>query len=178
MALQLSTERLRLRPWAESDVDDYRALVAERGNGEPSVADIRERIQTQLAATAQTGLALLPIRRRLEGDFIGYCGLFVGRASFDEPEVAYELLQHVHGRGYATEAAHAVLGAAIATGRTRLWSTVGRWNKPSLRVLEKLGFRRDHVTTKDGGDEVVWLARPLPRSEGPLVLDERLSSCR
>src|SRR5580700_5527285 len=131
MPFHLSTQRLRLRPWAESDVDDYRALVAERGNGVPSVADVQERIATQLAATAQTGLALLPICRRLEGDFIGYCGLTVGRSSIDEPEIAYELFQRVHGRGYATEAARAVLDAAVATGRTRLWSTVGSWNTPS-----------------------------------------------
>jgi len=162
MTFYLSTERLRLRPWAESDVDEYRALVTERGNGVPSVAEIRERIATQLAATAQTGLALLPICRRLEGDFIGYCGLIVGRSSIDQPEIAYELFRRAHGRGYATEAARAVLDAAIATGRTRLWSTVGSWNTPSLRVLEKLGFKRDHVTTKEDGDEVIWLTRVLP----------------
>jgi len=162
MALHLGTERLRLRPWVESDVDGYRALVTERGNGEPSVANIREHIASQLATTAQTGIALLPICRRLEGDFIGYCGLVVGRSSINEPEIAYELFQRAHGHGYATEAARAVLDAAIATGRTRLWSTVGSWNSPSLRVLEKLGFKRDHVTTKDDGDEVVWLTRVLP----------------
>ena len=162
MAFKLRTERLRLRHWAETDVDEYRALVRERGNGVPSVATIQERIATQLAATAQTGIALLPIFRRLEGDFIGYCGLIVGRSSLDEPEIAYELFQRARGRGYATEAARAVLDAAIATGRTRLWSTVGSWNTPSLRVLEKLEFERDHVTTKDDGDELVWLTRVLP----------------
>ncbi len=162
MTFHLSTDRLWLRLWAESDVDEYRALIAERGNGVPSVADIQERIATQLAATAQTGLALLPIFRRLEGDFIGYCGLIVGRSSIDEPEIAYELFQHARGRGYATEAARAILDTAVATGRTRLWSTVGSWNTPSLRVLEKLGFKRDHVTTKDDRDEVVWLTRVLP----------------
>jgi RimJ/RimL family protein N-acetyltransferase len=162
MAFHLSTERLLLRPWAESDVDEYRALVTERGNGVPSVAHIRERIATQLAATAQTGIALLPICRRLEGDFIGYCGLIVGRSSVDEPEIAYELLQRAHERGYATEAAGAVLVAASATGRTRLWATVGSWNTPSFRVLEKLGFERDHVTTEDDAGEVVWLTRVLP----------------
>jgi len=82
------------------------------------------RITTQLAAREQTGLALLPIFRRGEGDFIGYGGLIVGNASVDEPEIAYELLQRAHGCGYATEAARAVLEAAIATGRTRLWATV------------------------------------------------------
>lgn len=52
--------------------------------------------------------------------------------------------------------------AANATGRTRLWSTVGSWNTPSLRVLEKLGFHRDHVTMKDDGTDVVWLTRTVP----------------
>ena len=162
MAFHLTTERLRLRPWAESDIDEYRALVTERGDGMPSPTNIRERIATQLAATAQTGIAMLRICRRFECDFIGHCGLIIGRSSLNEPEIAYELLQRAHGRGYATEAARAVLDAAIATGRTRLWSTVGSWNTPSLRVLEKLGFERDHVTTKDDGSEVVWLTRVLP----------------
>jgi RimJ/RimL family protein N-acetyltransferase len=162
MVSWLSTERLKLRPWMGTDVDEYRALVAERGDGVPAVEDIRDRIVTQLAATAQTGIALLPVCRRVEGDFVGYCGLIIGRSTLDEPEIAYELLQRVHGHGYATEAARAVLDAAIATGRTRLWSTVGSWNSASLRVLEKLGFQRDHLTTKDDGSEVVWLARQLP----------------
>ena len=43
----------------------------------------------------------------------------------------------------------------------RLWATVGACNTPSFRVLEKLGFERDHVSTEDVG-EVVWLTRALP----------------
>jgi RimJ/RimL family protein N-acetyltransferase len=162
MKVHLMTERLRLRPWDPSDVDEYRALMTERGDGVPSVVDVRERVAAQLATTVQTGLALLAVCRRQEGDFIGYCGLTVHRSSFDEPEIAFELFQSARGLGYATEAGQAVLGAAIATGRTRLWATVGSWNTPSFRVLEKLGFKRDHVTTKDDGEEVVWLTRMLP----------------
>ena len=95
--------------------------------------------------------------------FTLHCGLVVGRASVDEPEIAYELFRRVHGYGYATEAARVVVGAAVATGRKRLWSTVGTWNAPSLRVLEKLGFHRDHVDPDhDGRGEVIWLTRALP----------------
>jgi RimJ/RimL family protein N-acetyltransferase len=104
---------------------------------------------------------VLAINRRDVGDFIGYCGLVVGRSSIDEPEIAYELFRRVHGHGYATEAASAVLQAAIATGRRRLWSTVRSWNAPSFRVLDKLGFERDHVSTDERG-EIVWLTRTLP----------------
>ncbi|MFG3138094.1 GNAT family N-acetyltransferase [Streptomyces sp. NPDC048211] len=161
MAFHLETERLILRPWAESDAVEFSALLAERGKGTPTVERARTSIATLLAGTETTGFALLPIQRRAEGDFIGYCGLIIGRSTVEEPEIAYELFQRVHGHGYATEAARAVLDAAAATGRKRLWSTVGAWNTPSLRVLEKLGFARDHMTTDDSG-EVVWLTRSLP----------------
>lgn len=160
MPFHLETERLCLRPWAESDAEPLRDLQSERGNGTPTLEHTRAVIAKQLAAAATTGIALLPIERRNEGDFIGYWGLIVGRTTVEEPEIAYELFRRVHGHGYATEAATAVLGAATATGRQRLWSTVGTWNTPSLRVLEKLGFERDHVSTEDSGD-VVWLTRAL-----------------
>ncbi|WIY06380.1 GNAT family N-acetyltransferase [Amycolatopsis mongoliensis] len=160
MPVPLETARLILRPWAASDAGALSALHAERGNGTPPVEHTRELIAKQLAATAKTGIALLPVLRRDEGDFIGYCGLIIGRCTAEEPEIAYELFRRAHGRGYATEAAGAVLEAAKATGRKRLWSTVGAGNTASLRVLEKLGFARDHVSTEHNG-EVVWLTRSL-----------------
>ncbi|MGW0837345.1 GNAT family N-acetyltransferase [Streptomyces prunicolor] len=161
MPFHLETERLVLRPWAESDAAEFCALLAERGKETPTVERIRTAIAELLTATESTGIALLPIQRRAEGDFIGYCGLIIGRSSVEEPEIAYELFQRAQGHGYATEAAGAVLDAAVATGRKRLWATVGAWNTPSFRVLEKLGFERDHVSTEDSG-EVVWLTRSLP----------------
>ncbi|WP_406864680.1 GNAT family N-acetyltransferase [Streptomyces sp. HUAS MG47] len=161
MSFHLETERLILRPWAESDAAEFSALLSERGKGTPPVERIRKSIGELLAATEDTGIALLPIQRRDEGDFIGYCGLIIGRTTLEEPEIAYELFQRVHGNGYATEAARAVLEAAAATGRKRLWSTVATWNTASLRVLEKLGFERDHVSTEESG-EVAWLTRNLP----------------
>ncbi|MFE7553312.1 GNAT family N-acetyltransferase [Streptomyces gardneri] len=161
MAFHLETERLMLRPWRESDAAEFTDLLSERDKGTFTVERTRTGIVELLAATEETGIALLPIQRREEGDFIGYCGLIIGRATLDEPEIAYELFKHAHGRGYATEAAAAVVEAAAATGRTRLWSTVGTWNTPSLRVLEKLDFERDHLSMEENG-EVVWLTRSLP----------------
>ncbi|MFE1905625.1 GNAT family N-acetyltransferase [Streptomyces gardneri] len=161
MAFHLETERLILRPWHESDAAEFTDLLSERDKGTFTVERTRAGIVKLLAATEETGIALLPIQRREEGDFIGYCGLIIGRATLDEPEIAYELFKHAHGRGYATEAAAAVVEAAAATGRTRLWSTVGTWNTPSLRVLEKLDFERDHLSMEENG-EVVWLTRSLP----------------
>jgi RimJ/RimL family protein N-acetyltransferase len=168
MAMQLETDRLGLRPWQDDDVEAYRALVAERGEGTPSVENVTQRIATQRADTARTGFALLAIVRRDQGDFIGYCGLIVGRSTVDEPEIAYELHQHAHGHGYATEAAGAIVDAAAATGRTRLWATVASWNTASFRVLDKLGFERHHTSEYERGT-LVWLTcalRPRLRPSG------------
>jgi RimJ/RimL family protein N-acetyltransferase len=160
MSFSLETTRLSLQPWVQSDADELRALHSERGNRTPSIEHVRATIAKQLAATATTGIALLPIRRSAEGDFIGYCGLIIGRSTVEEPEIACELFKWAHGRGYATEAAGAVLDAARVTGRKRLWATVRVGNTPSFRVLEKLGFERDHVSADDRG-ELVWLTRSL-----------------
>jgi hypothetical protein len=119
MSFHLETERLIMQPWADADADALQALHAERGGGTPTLEQTREIIAHGITAAAETGIALLPIRRRSEGDFIGYCGLTIGRATIEEPEIAYELFKRVHGNGYATEAARAVLDAAAASGSGR-----------------------------------------------------------
>ncbi|WP_330237654.1 GNAT family N-acetyltransferase [Streptomyces sp. NBC_00525] len=161
MPYHLETERLILRPWDEADAAEFSELLTERGKETYTVERCRKAIAGLLAATEHTRIALLPVQRKEEGDFIGYCGLIIGRSTREEPEIAYELLRRAHHRGYATEAARAVVGAAAATGRRRLWSTVATWNTPSLRVLDKLGFVHDHFSTEENG-EVAWLTRALP----------------
>jgi [ribosomal protein S5]-alanine N-acetyltransferase len=108
--------------------------------GRPSLEDMRERITAELIESERSGLWLLAIERRSARGLIGYCGLTIGSATEAEPEIAFELLRAHQGEGFATEAAFAVLDAARATGRSRLWATVREWNAPSFNVLAKLGF--------------------------------------
>lgn len=162
MPAQLRTDRLVLGPWHERDLDDLVTLVAERDprtaaaprDGHPTREELGAVIRRRRAELEATGIALLAVR--VDGAFAGYCGLTVGRATLDEPEIAYELLRRFHRRGYATEAARAVVRAAADTGRTRLWATVRTWNDPSFRVLDKLGFERTRRTTTDDFGELVW----------------------
>ena len=165
MALAIETERLTLRLRDERDAEWYRELVGERGEDTPTLEESAARLARFRDLTTEIGIGALAICRRTEGDAIGYCALIVGRGSLDEPEIAFELLKRFHGHGYATEVARALVDAAAATGRRRLWSTVGAWNTPSLRVLEKVGFRRDHHVT-DGRGVLVYLVRDL-WSDGP-----------
>ncbi|SDU86032.1 GNAT family N-acetyltransferase [Jiangella alkaliphila] len=163
LASELETERLSLRPLVPADAAEWHLeLLGEREDGTTRTLDEDRRLLADLLASeAANGIGFRTIRRRSDGEPLGYTGLLIGRASLDEPELAYELLRRHHGQGYATEAARAVVDAAAATGRTRLWSTVGPWNTPSFRVLEKLGFRRDRVGA-DERSEFVYLVRDLP----------------
>ncbi|BDY26686.1 hypothetical protein hbim_00601 [Mycolicibacterium mageritense] len=167
MAWSITTQRLCLQLRDECDAEWNHELLGEHEGGTAlSVDDVRRRLAEQRIRAFGNGIGLLTIRRRVDGEPLGYCGLIIGRCSLDEPEIAYELLKRFHGHGYATEAAHAVMGAAFATGRTRIWSTVGAWNAPSLRVLEKLGFDRHHETTDDLGRPLVYLVREAEKGDG------------
>ncbi len=162
----LTTQRLSMRPLGEGDAEAMRALWEERDpraarritkDGHPTVGEMRARLRAESEESEATGIWLYGIEDAT-GDLAGYCGLIVGRASAAEPELAFELFRRSHGHGYATEAARAVVEAADASGRLRLWSTVREWNTPSLRVLGKLEFERTERTEPDRerGDTQWW----------------------
>jgi RimJ/RimL family protein N-acetyltransferase len=172
----LATERLVLRPQRVEDAVVLRQLWTERdprvpphrrldADGHPTVADLEEAIRTDPAPTT-TGL--LAVERKVDGDVIGYCGLVdSGRGTAGEPELAFELLRSSWGRGYATEAAEAVISWARSSGHQRLWATVWDWNTASRRVLAKLGFteteRTETQRTEASPDHgtTLWTTRQL-----------------
>lgn len=157
MPLRIETERLVLTPEEPSDAKWFTDLLNARGTGTFAVADALDRINVMKATIESTGIGALVLRRRPDGQALGYTAVIVGRGSLDEPELAYELLPPAQGHGYATEAARAMLDAAFDTGRRRMWATIAAWNAPSLRVAEKIGFRRDHFTMETVAGEVVWM---------------------
>ncbi len=144
MPTSLTTDRLLMRPFSVDDAPLHAEMISERGPGArhygATVEAVEQIIERLLREAAEHGFGLFALERADDAGFIGYCGLIVGRGSISEPEIAYELLSRFHGRGYATEAASAVVEAARATGRRRLVATVAPTNAASFRVLEKVGF--------------------------------------
>lgn len=143
---QLHTARLLLRAQEVADAAVFHRLWTQRdervpahrkidADGHPDVHDI----SAQIADSGDSWL--LTVQRIETGDAIGYCGLvFGGVGVSDEPELAFELAADTHNRGYATEAAEAVLAWSADAGWHRVWAGVWEWNLASRRVLEKLGF--------------------------------------
>lgn len=155
-----NTARLHLREWRPSDAEFHRELWSERddrvpphrridADGHPTVAELADAIR----ADASSEPSLLVIELSATCERIGYCGLVTSGPDLDAPELAFEVLQRHHGRGYATEAARAVIDGARAGGHELLWATVWSWNSASRRVLAKLGFvetGRSVATSKHG----------------------------
>ncbi len=155
IAHDLVTDRLALSAWIETDTSWHADLVAERTGGAADRSADAELIRGVVHAQREHGVVPSVVRMRSSGAVIGYCGLVVGRSTLDEPELAYELFRHAHGRGYATEAARAVIAAARDAGYQRLWSTTREDNAPSRRILDKLGFTLVRTTHDDRGP-VLW----------------------
>lgn len=162
MPTLLTTERFILTPEELTDAKWLADLFTARGSAAVSEAQARERVAAMHKLTRAHGIGAYVLRPRDGGTPVGYAALIVGRGTVEEPELAYELLPDAHGHGYATEAARAVLAAAFATSRRRIWATVRPWNAASLRVLDKLGgFHQVRTTSGDEG-QLVWFACERP----------------
>jgi len=156
MPERLLTERFVLTPEELTDACWLSELFTARGGGAVTAERARERIAAMHDLTRQHGIGAYVLRPRAGDAPVGYAAVIVGRGTVEEPELAYELLPAARGHGYATEAAQAVLDAAFATGRRRLWATVRASNAASLRVLEKLGgFTQQRVSSDERG-RLLW----------------------
>lgn len=146
----ITTERLRLRSWRDSDLAPFAALNADPRVMEhyPCPLDAAEsnrqaaRIRDRMA---EQGFGLWAVEVPGAADFIGYVGLAApGFASHFTPcvEIGWRLAFDQWGKGYATEAATAVLDHAFGPlGLDEVVSFTTPGNRRSRRVMERIGMR-------------------------------------
>ena len=177
----LHTARLLLRPFRDDDADAIYALQSDavvlRYWDSPPWTD-RARADRFLATCRQmsdegTGVRVA-MEQESDGAFVGWCTLTGWNPDFRSATLGYCLAEAAWGRGYATEAADALLGWAFDTlDLNRVQAEVDTRNPPSARVLEKLGFlhegtlREDCIVDGDVSDSWVygllrrdWIGRP------------------
>jgi ribosomal-protein-alanine N-acetyltransferase len=154
MPVTLQTDRLILRPYSEADIPELLPLVGAR-----DVAATTLRIAhpyTQQDAEAFLELARDPdkiwlaIILRADGRQIGGIGLRVDQQQ-KHAELGYWLGVSYWGKGYATEAARAMVRYGFEDlGLHRIFATHFKHNEASGRILRKLGMRyegcqREHL---------------------------------
>jgi RimJ/RimL family protein N-acetyltransferase len=149
----LRTERLLLRPLVPGDVD---AMLAYRGRldvsryvpFEPmSRDDILSRIAGQWSRTELTDEGqwlTLGAQVAATGELAGDVMLFWHSREHAGGEVGYVLNPALGGRGYATEAASAMLRLGFEElGLHRIVARVDEDNEPSVRLARRLGMRQE-----------------------------------
>ncbi|CAM5638496.1 GNAT family N-acetyltransferase [Streptomyces pilosus] len=180
----LRTARLRLRAFDDADADDLFALHSsarilrywdsppwtERSRAERFIAICRRMEQEGTGAR-------WAVDRVSDGAFIGWCTLNSWNPDFRSASLGYCYDDATWGRGYATEAARALLGWAFDTlDLNRVQAEADTRNAASARVLEKLGFvregtlREDCVVDGEVSDSWVYglLRREWQPSAGPV----------
>ena len=153
----LHTDRLRLRPFADSDANSLfglhsNAFVLRYWDAPPwSERERAERFITACQRMAESGTGTrLAVDRVSDGAFIGWCSLTRWDPDYRSASLGYCLDDAAWGHGYATEAARALLGWAFDTlDLNRVQAETDTRNAASARVLEKLGFVREGTLRED-----------------------------
>ena len=151
--MRLETERLLIRAHAPADIDPYCDMEADPEvrryvGGSPRPRDQAEgRFQREMEANAADDMSLWATVYKLEGVYIGRCGVY---PHFDanslpipgEGTLALYIARSYWGRGLATEAGSALLRHGFTVLKLRrIVASVQEGNDASVRVVEKLGMR-------------------------------------
>jgi len=161
----LTTERLRLRPWEDPDLEPFAAL-----NADPRVMEFfpgcLDRAESDTLARrivkgfAQRGYGLWAIEVPGAVDFAGFVGLSI--PEFEAPftpcvEIGWRLAAAHWGKGYATEGAQVALAFGFfELDLEEIVSFTVPANKPSRRVMERLSMTHspaddfDHPSLPEG----------------------------
>ena len=169
----LTTERLILRPWEESDAESLYEYAKDERVGpvtgwpvHTSVENSLEIIRTVLAAPENYAVCLKEDNRA-----IGSIGLMVGEKSNiglpdTEAEIGYWIGVPFWGRGLIPEGVREIIRYAFEDlHMEKLWCGYFEGNEKSKRVQEKCGFKYHHTN-----EDALWVKMMDRRTEHIAVL--------
>jgi RimJ/RimL family protein N-acetyltransferase len=152
MEILLSTRRLILRPLQAGDAETmfrYRSRpdVSRYQVWQPAdESEVRAFIEKQsgLAPGARGTWYSLAMTLRENGILIGDVGLHFPEVEAAQLEIGITLSPAFQRRGLAAEALEEVCRFAFSSlGKDRLYASVDPRNKPSIRLLERVGMRKE-----------------------------------
>lgn len=168
--IRLRTPRLLLRPFAVRDLDDLHAyrsrpdvvrFLDDEVLGHRASADLlrRRMVLDRLVGPGDT----LVLAAELGGRVVGDVSLRWTTAGHQQGEIGFAFHPDVHGRGFAGEAAAALLDLALGpVGLHRVSGRCDARNTASAALMHRLGMRQEaHLVHNEWfrgawGDELVF----------------------
>jgi RimJ/RimL family protein N-acetyltransferase len=153
VGFRLDTERLVIRTFEHEDADAWIAMLSEPEvlrflptGPSPTLETFERAIESRHAMEREIGYAMWAVDDRTTGEFIGQCGIRPAKSmdadAGSEIDLAYHFARASWNRGYATEAAGAVVSYGLGPlGLDSVMAVVVPENIGSWRVMEKVGMR-------------------------------------
>lgn len=164
----IETERLVLRLWRDEDLLPFAQMCADEEvmrwlGGVLTKEDAQAYMDRASDAYARLGMARFAIERKADGAFLGACGLMPSHPRLPLPpfiDIGWRLSRLAWGKGYATEAANAVMRDGFdRLELAEIVAITARINLRSRAVMQRLGMARDAASD---------FADPLHREDDPM----------
>lgn len=143
----LKTERTGFSKWCASDIELAKSLWGNPevtrlicASGKFSEDEVQQRLEKEIENGEKAGIQYWPFFELETKELVGCCGL--RPRTEKEYEIGFHLRPEFWGKGYAMEAANAVIQYAFTgLGAEKLFAGHNPKNEASKKVLRKLGFQ-------------------------------------
>jgi RimJ/RimL family protein N-acetyltransferase len=162
VSTRLGTERLVIRALDPSDAKAWIAMVSDPEvrrflppGPEPTMETFEGAIKSRHAMERELGYSMWAVEDRTTGMFIGQCGIRPARSmdkdAGSEIDLAYHFARASWNKGYAAEAAIAVLAHGLGpVGLESIMAVTVPENVGSWRVMEKVGMHYEGLANYYG----------------------------
>lgn len=166
----IQTPRLLLRPFTLDDAPFILELLNEPAfiqniadRGVRTVEDARNYLLNgPLASYERHGFGLYGVELQATGVLVGMCGL-IKRDILPDVDIGFAFLQRYWGRGYATEAAEAMMRCGRERHQLKqIVAIVSPGNTASINVLQKLGLCFERMIPWADGSELKLFSPSQP----------------
>ncbi|MED2941443.1 GNAT family N-acetyltransferase [Bacillus swezeyi] len=148
----LQTKRIGFSIWSKEDLNLAEALWGDpdvtryiSAEGELTAEEVKDRLLMEINQYQEHGVQYFPIFEAEENVFIGCCGLRPYDFKSGIYEIGCHLIHTMWGKGYAGEAARAMIDYAFKEIKAnKLFAGHHPENSASRKFLEKLGFHYTH----------------------------------
>jgi [ribosomal protein S5]-alanine N-acetyltransferase len=147
----IQTKRLEIKPWEIGDAEAFFNLSQDQGFNlfpitqyqQKSIETARDWIKQNVDSVSKDKLGFQGIWEKSSGALIGIAGFRLFTLEKENRyEITYRLRENAWGKGYATEAARAMLEYGFKNSpATEIAVSITPDNEASIKVAKKLGFK-------------------------------------